>query len=394
MRIHETTSIFFLATFLIASSFFYSTGFCQAKPVEENNKGKVVAKVNGKPIEESALTPEVNRYLKKYSKFGMTTVTLELLNTLKKKALNKIIDNEVFSQAILKYEMPDIDQKAKKERDSLKKQYKTPEGFEQYLRLRQLNEEKLLISLRDKLQVNAYLESQGVLHFEPAEEEILSFYEQGKESFKKKERVKVRHILVQVEDDSDQLIKEAACRKAEDILKKIQAGQDFAKLAEEHSDCLRSNKHGGELDFVERGFMPPEFDKIAFSIEKEKTSEVVETKYGYHILQVLEKNPAGYLSLDRVRSFIKKYLEEKHVKRLRLEHVKKLRQQAEIEIFIDVSDYKPRKIPPPTWRECIKKVWEVDPLKWKHCKGEMKIINFINERPVIRKILEHLNLGL
>jgi len=63
----------------------------------------------------------------------------------------------------------------------------------------------------------------------------------------------------------------------------------------------------------------------------------------------------------------------------------------EIEI-IDVSDYKPRKIPPPKWRECIKKIWEVDPLQCPHCKGEMKIISFINERPVIRKILEHLNL--
>ncbi|HIP82492.1 MAG TPA: transposase [Desulfocapsa sulfexigens] len=63
----------------------------------------------------------------------------------------------------------------------------------------------------------------------------------------------------------------------------------------------------------------------------------------------------------------------------------------EIEI-IDVSKYKPRKIPPPTWRECIKKVWEVDPLKCKHCQGEMKIISFINEPNVIRKILEHLDL--
>ena len=63
----------------------------------------------------------------------------------------------------------------------------------------------------------------------------------------------------------------------------------------------------------------------------------------------------------------------------------------EIEI-IDVSKYKPRKIPPPTWRECIRKVWEVDPLKCKHCQGEMKIISFINEPNVIRKILEHLDL--
>ena len=63
----------------------------------------------------------------------------------------------------------------------------------------------------------------------------------------------------------------------------------------------------------------------------------------------------------------------------------------EIEI-IDVSDYKPRKISPPLWRECIKKIWEVDPLECPHYNAEMKIISFIKERPVIRKILEHLNL--
>lgn len=60
--------------------------------------------------------------------------------------------------------------------------------------------------------------------------------------------------------------------------------------------------------------------------------------------------------------------------------------------IIDVSRHKPSKIPPPTWRECIKKVWEVDPLKCPHCQGEMKIIRFIKDRDVIRKILEHLNL--
>ena len=60
--------------------------------------------------------------------------------------------------------------------------------------------------------------------------------------------------------------------------------------------------------------------------------------------------------------------------------------------IIDVSDYRPKKIPSPKWRECIKKVWEVDPLSCPKCGSEMKIISFINEADVIRKILEHLNL--
>ena len=54
--------------------------------------------------------------------------------------------------------------------------------------------------------------------------------------------------------------------------------------------------------------------------------------------------------------------------------------------IIDVSDYRPKKIPSPQWRECIKNVWEVNPLACPKCGGEMKIISFINEADVIRNI--------
>lgn len=61
---------------------------------------------------------------------------------------------------------------------------------------------------------------------------------------------------------------------------------------------------------------------------------------------------------------------------------------------IDVSSYKPRRIPSKTWRDCIKKIWEVDPLECPKCHAEMKIISFISKSQpeVIRKILEHLGL--
>ncbi len=57
---------------------------------------------------------------------------------------------------------------------------------------------------------------------------------------------------------------------------------------------------------------------------------------------------------------------------------------------LDVSDYKPRRIPSKTWRECIKKVWEADPLTCPRCQAEMKIISFITEPETVRRILEHL----
>lgn len=59
---------------------------------------------------------------------------------------------------------------------------------------------------------------------------------------------------------------------------------------------------------------------------------------------------------------------------------------------IDVFTFRRARIPSPVWRECIKKIWEVDPLECPRCKAEMKIISFIHERAVIRKILKHLDL--
>ena len=60
--------------------------------------------------------------------------------------------------------------------------------------------------------------------------------------------------------------------------------------------------------------------------------------------------------------------------------------------IIDVSEYEPKRIPSKTWRECIKKIWEVDPLQCPNCGGEMKIISFITEASVVRQLLEYLNL--
>lgn len=107
------------------------------------------------------------------------------------------------------------------------------------------------------------------------------------------EWVKGRHILIRFPyNETDQAKKEAAAKtKIEDILAKVKAGEDFAKLANEFSEDNNMNpdgsKKGGSLGWYTRGAMMPEFEKASFALKAgEYTTEPVRTDYGYHLIKI------------------------------------------------------------------------------------------------------------
>lgn len=83
--------------------------------------------------------------------------------------------------------------------------------------------------------------------------------------------------------------KEEARKRAEDLKKRIDAGEDFAMLAKEHSHDDSNAPNGGDLDWFSRGQMVPEFDEAAFALEPGQVSDVIETDFGFHIIKVEEK---------------------------------------------------------------------------------------------------------
>ncbi|HVJ07670.1 MAG TPA: peptidyl-prolyl cis-trans isomerase [Acidisarcina sp.] len=134
--------------------------------------------------------------------------------------------------------------------------------------------------------------------------EIQQYYNQHKTEFDVPEQVKVRHILIKTPPGADAAANSAALQKAQAILKQIKAGANFADLARKNSDDPGSKEQGGELGFLKRGATVPEFDKVAFSLSAGQTSDVVKTQFGYHILQVEEKQTAHTRTLDEVRPMI------------------------------------------------------------------------------------------
>jgi peptidyl-prolyl cis-trans isomerase D len=133
------------------------------------------------------------------------------------------------------------------------------------------------------------------------EAELQKLYNQSKERFRTPERVKVRHILLKTTDKPDQ---EAAIKaKAEDLLKQIRGGANFATLAGKHSEDPGSAATGGELpDWVARGQTVPEFEETAFNLKPGETSGVVKTQYGFHIIQLVAKEPARLRPFEEVKA--------------------------------------------------------------------------------------------
>ena len=134
--------------------------------------------------------------------------------------------------------------------------------------------------------------------------EIQQYYNQHLKDYQVDEQVKVRHILIKVDPSADAKTDAAAKAKAEDLLKQIKGGANFADLAKKNSDDPGSKDQGGELGFLKRGATVPEFDQAAFSLQPGQLSNVIKTKYGYHILQVEEKQTAHTRPLDEVKSTI------------------------------------------------------------------------------------------
>jgi peptidyl-prolyl cis-trans isomerase D len=147
------------------------------------------------------------------------------------------------------------------------------------------------------------------------DQDLQSYYNQHREEFRTSDQVKVSHILIKTPlpapgaKEDDKAIADARA-KAEDVLKQVKAGGDFAKLAEKYSDDPGSAKSGGELGWIGRGRTVPEFEKAAFSLGKGQTSDLVKSSYGFHIIRVEDKQEAHMKTLAEVKSEIEEKVKQ------------------------------------------------------------------------------------
>ena len=151
------------------------------------------------------------------------------------------------------------------------------------------------------------------------EGDLEKFYRRNLDQFEILERIKASHILIKVEEGTDDIMRAEKRIFAEKLLEEIKAGKDFAELARVHSDDKASAVKGGSLGYFTRGSMVKPFEEAVFKMNPGEISDLVETPFGYHIIKVEEYTEPGVRSMEDAIDEVKEGLRAEKAKQLAFE---------------------------------------------------------------------------
>jgi len=176
-----------------------------------------------------------------------------------------------------------------------------PKGqtLEQAIKDSPVGEERMREEIKLSVRINKLFETVLSNDWNVTDAEVDAFAKENEARLTLPETVEARHILISVESTDDEKAKAEKKAQLEGIRKQIIDGADFAEMARQHSKCP-SSRNGGNLGKFPRGQMVPPFDNAAFSQKVNEIGDIVETTFGYHIIQVLEHQQGGPMPRERL----------------------------------------------------------------------------------------------
>ncbi len=167
-------------------------------------------------------------------------------------------------------------------------------------------------------------------HINIGKDEVAKYYDDHKSEYVRPEQVALREIVVNTEGKKDSELPDLK-KKAETALKRVKDGEDFGEIAKRFSDGSTA-KQGGFLGVYKRGELSKELEDTVFKMKKNDLTEVLDTKQGYLILQVLEHYDEGQQSLDKVENEIMDKMYSSRMEPKLKEYLKTLREQSYVVI--------------------------------------------------------------
>ncbi|UCG12634.1 MAG: peptidyl-prolyl cis-trans isomerase, partial [Deltaproteobacteria bacterium] len=196
-----------------------------------------------------------------------------------------------------------------------------------------LTEEEVKSRLARDIATKQFIDEQFAKHVEVSDKEIKDYYESNPDAFKAPEQVRASHILIKVEPQADEAKKAESRKKLEMIQQRVKKGEDFAALAREFSEGPSSTK-GGDLGYFRRGQMVKPFEDAAFGLKPGEVSDIVETRFGYHLIKVVDKKPETTIGYEEVKERIEAFLKQRKTQNQINLYVENLKKDAKVEIFL------------------------------------------------------------
>jgi len=297
------------------------------QPNSKTRFQNVVARVNGTPI--------YAREFKRTQKIllagkPITAIPADKQKDFENHVLNQLISTELLYQLSSKQETKDLDKQIDSKVAITKKRFKNEQDFEKAMSALDMSPQDVRDYARREVMITNFVQSSIVAKLSVSEDESRKFYDQNIERFKQSEAVKASHILISVADKATAEERKAAREKAGKLRKEIAGGADFAALAKSSSSCP-SSKQGGNLDYFIKGQMVPAFEQAAFALKVGEVSDVVETRFGYHIIKVTDRKKAETIPFKEARPWIEERLKKMKTSAAVQALVEKSRKESKIE---------------------------------------------------------------
>ena len=258
--------------------------------------------------------------------------------------LNQLITIQLLMQKATAADRATGQKESDEQFTKLMKRFDSPEAFARQLKVVGMTEADLRGKATQEATAKAALRRE--LNLTVTDAQITECYSNHISSFEEPEKAHVRHILLMTIDPETKIplasnsvaIKR---KQVEEILKRINGGEDFGKLASQYSEDPGTKKQGGELPPFARGNMVPEFESAAFGLKPGQVSEIVTTMYGFHVIKMIEKLPAKkYGLMDNIAqidktpaALCKAELESQQIAKAAPAFVLKLRKDFAVEIL-------------------------------------------------------------
>ena len=287
-----------------------------------------VAVVNGVSIARADFDRALGLAKQQFSRMGKPVDAKEI----EARVLDQLIGSELLWEEAKKAGIQ-VDGKAVDERlGQWKKRFPTDEAYKKALDKMNISEDQVRADIKRNLTIEKLIVQRIVDKIAIPEKEAKQYYDTHTDMFKQPEKVQASHILIKVDPEAKQSDRDEALKKIKEIQQKQKKGEDFGELAKANSQCP-SSSNGGDLGFFARGQMVPAFEEAAFSLKPGEVSDIVKTRFGYHLIKVTDKKPESTVPFEDIKERIEQYLKQGEVQKEVRELVDKLRKDAKVEIF-------------------------------------------------------------